>query len=124
MKNNISISDSEWQIMQALWETPNMTLKEIARRVEGAGWSYTTVRTLVNRLADKGVIGADKSVSNNFKYYPVAVEGDCKKKEVKNLLDRVFNGSAGMLISMLTKDSNLSEQEQRELEAIISKIDK
>lgn len=122
--SNISISDSEWKIMKVLWEAPNITLKEIAGRVGECGWSYTTVRTLVNRLADKGVIDADKSVANNFKYYPVAVEEACKIKEVKSFLEKVFNGSAGMLISALTKDSNLSEEEQKKLRSIIDKIDK
>lgn len=122
--SNISISDSEWKIMKILWDTPNITLKEIAGRVGESGWSYTTVRTLVNRLADKGVIDADKSVSNNFKYYPIAVEEECKIKEVRSFLEKVFDGSAGMLISALTKDSNLSDEEQKELRSIIDKIDR
>lgn len=121
---NISISDSEWQIMKVLWETPNITLKEIAGKVSECGWSYSTIRTLVNRLADKGVIAADKSIANNFKYYPLALEDECKSKEVRNFLKKVFNGSAGMLISALTKDSDLSEEEQKELKIIIDKIDK
>ncbi|MHC1724347.1 MAG: BlaI/MecI/CopY family transcriptional regulator [Aminipila sp.] len=121
---NMSISDSEWKIMKVLWEAPNITLKEIATRVAECGWSYTTVRTLVNRLADKGAINADKSVANNFKYYPIATEEACKIKEVKSFLEKVFNGSAGMLISALTKDSNLTEEEQKELRSIIDKIGK
>ncbi len=122
--SNFSISDSEWKIMKVLWEAPNITLKEIAARVSECGWSYTTVRTLVNRLADKGAIGADRSVANNFKYYPIAVEEVCKIREVKSFLERVFDGSAGMLISTLAKDSNLSEEEQKELIGIIDKMDK
>lgn len=121
--SNFSISDSEWKIMKILWETPNITMKEIAGRAGENGWGYTTVRTLVNRLAEKGAIDADKSVSNNFKYYPVAVEEECKIKEVRSFLEKVFDGSAGMLISALTKDSNLSEEEQKELRSIIEKID-
>lgn len=121
--SNISISDSEWQIMKVIWETPNITLKEISGRVSNCGWSYTTIRTLVKRLADKGAIAADKSVANNFKYYPLIIEEECKTKEMKSFLERVFDGSAGMLISALAKDSNLSKEEQKKLKNIIDKID-
>lgn len=122
-EDNVNISDSEWQIMKVLWQFPNSTLKEIAAKVTDCGWSYTTVRTLVNRLAGKGIIGADKSVPKNFRYYAIAAEQECKVKEVRSLLEKVFNGSAGMLISALVKDADLSESEQKELEAIISKIE-
>jgi len=121
--DNITISDSEWKIMKVLWNSPYMTLKEIAGKVTTTGWSYTTVRTLVNRLADKGVVAADKSIANNFKYYPVAAEEECKIKEVKSFLEKVFDGSAGMLISALAKDSNLSEEERKNLKSIIDKIE-
>ncbi|QHI72995.1 BlaI/MecI/CopY family transcriptional regulator [Aminipila terrae] len=120
---NISISDSEWKIMKVLWEYPNITLKEIAGRTKECGWGYSTVRTLVNRLADKGAINADKGVPNNFKYYPVVGEEECKIKEVKSFLEKVFDGSASMLISTLVKDSELSDEEQKKLRDIIDKMD-
>ena len=124
MSKEINISDSEWQIMRAIWEKPNMTLKEIAESTKDCGWSYTTIRTMVNRLCDKGIICADKSICNNFKYYAVVLEEECKIKEVKSFLNKVFDGSASLLVSMLAKDSKLSDKEQEELMNIISKMDK
>ncbi|QAT43359.1 BlaI/MecI/CopY family transcriptional regulator [Aminipila luticellarii] len=125
MRNSsMSISDSEWKIMKILWDSPHITLKEIAGKAGGSGWSYTTVRTLVNRLAEKGAIAADKSAANTFRYYPVAVEEECQMKEVKSLLRKVFDGSASMLVSALAKDSDLSEREREELRSIIDKMDK
>ncbi len=119
----MKISESEWQVMKVLWETPNLTMKEIAASLDRVDWSYTTVRTLVNRLSDKGALRADRSVSHNFKYSPAVSEDECQKKEVRSLLARVFNGSVSMLVSTLTKDSNLSEEEQRELMNLIEKMD-
>lgn len=124
IKKNINISDSEWKIMKILWESPNLTLRQIDSSLPESEWSYTTVRTLVTRLLDKGAIGADRSIANNFKYYPIVSESACKNKEVKSFLERVFDGSAGMLVSSLTRDSNLSEEEQKTLLDIIEKMDK
>lgn len=119
---NVSISESEWKIMKVLWEKPERTLKEIAAALKDTDWSYTTIRTLVTRLMEKGAIAADKS-SGNFKYYPVISENECKGKEINRFLSRVFDGSVSMLVSTLTRDSNLTEQEQKELMSIIEKMD-
>lgn len=119
---NLNISDSEWKVMKILWQKPNMTLREIAAGLEETDWGYTTIRTLVTRLMEKGAISADKK-STNFIYFPMVSEDECKNKEVNSFLSRVFDGSISMLISTLTKDSNLTEEEQKELMNIIDKIE-
>lgn len=120
---NISISDAEWKVMKVLWEKPDLTLRQISSGLEDTKWSYTTIRTLVTRLMDKGAISADRMSTNNFKYYPVISESECQKKEVNNFLAKVFDGSISMLVSTLTKDSNLTEEEQKELMNIIEKME-
>lgn len=120
---NLSISESEWKVMKILWEKPNLTLKEIAASLDETDWSYTTIRTLVTRLAEKGAIEANKKSPNNFLYYPAVSENECKLKEMNRFLSRVFDGSVSMLVSTLTKDSNLTEEEQKELMSIIEKMD-
>ena len=122
-KKNINISDSEWKIMQILWTEPELTLREIYDRIGDSSWSYTTVRTLVSRLSEKGAIAADKKSAKNFRYYPAVSESECKNKEVKNFLNRVFDGSAKMMMASLTKESSLSEKEQQELLALIDKME-
>ncbi len=119
---NVSISESEWKIMKVLWEKPELTLKEIAASLEDTDWSYTTIRTLVTRLMEKGAVTADKS-SSNFRYFPAVPENECKRKEVSRFLSRVFDGSVSMLVSTLTKDSNLTEEERKELMNIIEKME-
>jgi Predicted transcriptional regulator len=120
---NMNISESEWKVMKILWDKPNLTLHGISSRLEDTGWSYTTIRTLVTRLMEKGAISADKKATNNFIYYPVISENECKNKEVNRLLSRVFDGSVSMLVSTLTKDSNLTEEEQKKLMSIIEKME-
>lgn len=117
------ITDAEWQIMRVLWHQSPISLKEIVEELKKKkNWSNTTVRTLVVRLMEKGFIEADKSTSN-FKYYPLVQKEECQVKEAKNLIDTVFEGSIGMLITAFTKQSKLSEKEQEELQRIIDKIE-
>lgn len=121
-EKNITISESEWKVMRILWEKPELTLKEIASGLEETDWSYTTIRTLVTRLLEKGAINADRTASN-FKYSPMVTENECRRKEVNRFLARVFDGSVSMLVSTLTRDSNLTEEEQKELMSIIEKME-
>lgn len=121
-KKTISISDSEWKVMKVLWKKPKLTLRQIFENLTDTDWSYTTVRTLVTRLSDKGAILADKSEAKNFKYSPAVSESECKTKEVKNFIAKVFDGSASLLISNMAKESNLSEDEQKKLMELIEKM--
>lgn len=118
-----NISESEWKIMKVLWKKPNITLKEIAENLKNTGWSYTTIRTLVNRLLEKGAVDADKTSVSTFKYFPVALENECKELEVKSFLSRVFDGSAAMMMTALVNGGGLSEKEAEKLKAIIEQMD-
>ena len=118
----ISITESEWKVMEVLWERSPVSLKEILSVLKAkTPWSTTTVRTLLVRLMDKGAVEADKTTTN-FKYYPLIEKEVCQIQETKNLLDRVFNGSVGALVSTLVKESDLTEEERKDLLNIISKM--
>lgn len=118
-----SISDSEWKVIEMLWKQPNSTVSDVVKNLKHTGWSYSTIKTMVNRLTDKGFVEVDKKVKNSFKYKAIVKEQDSKVLETKNFLQRVFDGSVFMLVSTLAKDSNLTGKEQEELMRMISKME-
>lgn len=129
---HIAISDAEWVIMKALWDAADeksepgssrMTLRQIADAVADHGWGYSTVRTMVGRLAEKGAVEADRSNPGSFCYYPAVSEADCRSQEVKSFLNRVFDGSARLLVSALVEDKGLTKEEEETLLAIIDKME-
>ncbi|MBR4411957.1 MAG: BlaI/MecI/CopY family transcriptional regulator [Firmicutes bacterium] len=123
---HITISDAEWAIMKALWEAETsggLTLRQIADAVADHGWGYSTVRTMVGRLAEKGAIEADRSNPGSFHYYAAVSEEVCRRQEVKSFLNRVFDGSAKLLVSALVEDRGLTKEEEETLLAIIDKME-
>src|SRR5206468_1477883 len=53
------ISDAEWQVMQVVWERKAATAAEVIAALAGrTGWQHRTIRTLLARLVDKGVLAA------------------------------------------------------------------
>lgn len=122
MKGNISIAETEWKVMELLWKEQKLTIGDIKKGLEDTGWSDSTVKTLVRRLVQKGAVKADDSLGQ-FRYSPMVSEGECKRKETKNLIDRIYNGSVKMLMANLVSDSNLTEEEAEQLFEIIDKME-
>lgn len=118
-----NISEAEWKVMECLWRNNSLTLKQISEELTDSKWSYTTIRTMVTRLMEKGIIAADKSSTSNFKYYAVAPEKECKLEETKSFLKRVFAGSISSMVATLAKQENLSKEEVAELKKIIENME-
>ena len=53
MRQRISISESEWQVMKVLWGEAPRTLPEILDSLRDTGWSKTTIQTYLARLVKK-----------------------------------------------------------------------
>lgn len=122
MKKDISIADTEWKVMEVLWREPMLTIGEIRNRLSDTAWSDSTIKTLVRRLTQKGALKIDDT-EGQFRYCPAVSETECKRKETKNLVDRIYHGSVKLLMANLVSDSNLSEEETKQLMDIIDKMD-
>lgn len=122
MKQNISIAETEWNVMELLWHIPNLTIGEIKQGLSHTKWSESTIKTLVRRLVQKGVLSADNS-SGQFVYCPLVTEEDCKRKETRHFLSRIYHGSVKMLMANLASESKLTEEETRQLMEIIEKME-
>ena len=122
MKKDISISETEWKILEVLWKKPMQTIGDIKEELLENEWSDSTVKTLVRRLVQKGAVGYSGE-KGHFKYYPVAVESECKLKETKCLINRIYNGSVKMLMANLASQSSLTEEETQKLMDIIDKME-
>lgn len=119
-KNNIS--ESEWKILEILWSKPGLLIGEIRDALSDSGWSYSTIKTLVARLANKNILRTEETPKGR-QYYPNVDEAESKRNETRSFLDRIYNGSVKMMFSNLVKDSHLSENETEELMSLIDKME-
>ncbi len=123
MRKEINITESEWNVMEILWNTEFATIGDIKRALSDTNWSDSTIKTLVRRLVAKKAVAIndDEAV---FRYYPLISQQDCQKKETKSFINRVYEGSVSMLVTNLVADSNLNEKEREELLELIEKMEK
>lgn len=117
----MQLNSSEWKVMNALWRKHPATAREILGAMPSDNaWAYTTVKTLLARLVEKGAIRESKQ-GNASVYVPVLEQGQARSDAVTHLLDRVFEGTTASLVQHLLADRRLSRRDRDELAAMLEK---
>lgn len=118
MESNVSISESEWQVMKVIWNESPLTLQDILIKLKYTGWSTTTIQTYLARLVKKKALITERQ-GKGYLYYAAISEAECQIKESKTFLSRVYNGSLVGMVSGFVKSGNLSDDELAELKKLI-----
>lgn len=113
--NTTRISDAEWKVMQVVWEKHPITAAEILAALSGdVPWKDRTVKTLINRLLNKGVLGYEKQ-GKAYIYHPLVSREASIGWETQGFLDRVFGGSLKPMLAHFVDQEALSKEDVREL---------
>ena len=109
------ISASELEVMQVLWEAGDaLPLTEIRKSLQSRfDWSDPTVKTLIRRLCDKGVIKQEKR--SVFYYLPCLTREEYNAWAAGDMVNRLFKGSAQDLVAALVKGNELKYEDIEEL---------
>lgn len=119
MKNVIKLQPSEWIIMEKLWENNPQTIMQLYHELEDEpGWSKSTVNTLLGRMVKKEIIFYREGTKAK-QYYPNINRNDAAIAETESLLERVYKGSVGMMLSTLIRNNNLNDEDIKELYQIL-----
>lgn len=123
MKQEIHVTNSEWYVMNCLWEEHLLTLMQLVHILnEQMGWSKSTCATMVRRMAEKNLIGYKENGKTKY-FFPNVKKEDVVVQETKNFLQRIYNGSVGMMMNTLIHQNGLSEQDIKELREILKKAE-
>ena len=108
-------NDSEWLVMRRLWQSAPATVRDVLESLEGeTGWAYSTVKTVLQRLADKGAVEVEKRGNVSW-FTPRVAEERAQRTALRSLLDRVFGGNVGGLVQHLADDQQLSDADRQQL---------
>ena len=113
------IADSEWRVMQVLWEHSPQTANEVVNALSGqVKWKSRTIKTLISRLVKKGAV---KVTEEGYRYrYSAAVdESTCIRSETKSFVRRVYQGTMKPALAAFLEDADLSDQEIDALQKLL-----
>ena len=114
------ISESEWSVMEALWESSPQTASELTKTLRPTmNWAENTVRTLLTRLMDKGALKTAENASGTRTYLPAVKRESCVLAEGVSFMQRIFGGAAKPLLVHFAQNSKLTAEEVRELKKIL-----
>ena len=116
----MKLSDAEWQVMNALWKQYPATAREIADHLpDDVQWAYTTIKTLLARLAVKEAVSEHKR-GNVSIYEPLVSLKKARRTALRSFLDQAFGGGIEPLLNFLAEERKLTAKDRSELAKIIN----
>jgi BlaI family penicillinase repressor len=118
-KTSTELTTAEWTLMKAIWEEEPCTAPEIQQKLrKQTNWTYSTVRTLMDRMVAKGLLRAEKS--RNLTLYRSAItRAQAQRSELLYALKHAFNGALTPMVQCLLDTAGLSDQQLEEVESLI-----
>lgn len=124
MKEEVKVTNSEWYVMNCLWEKRPLSLMQLVSLLkESAGWSKSTSATMVRRMTEKELIGYEENGKTKY-FFPKVDKQDVVVQETRDFLQRIYDGSVGMMMSALVRQDDLSSEDIQELQEILKAAEK
>jgi BlaI family transcriptional regulator, penicillinase repressor len=118
-KARTELTEAEWAIMKAVWENEPCTAPDIREKLRRqTRWTYSTVRTLMDRMVGKGLLTAGKAQHPTI-YRSAVTREQAQRGEVFYALKHAFNGALTPMVQCLLDTGDLSPDELSELESLI-----
>jgi BlaI family transcriptional regulator, penicillinase repressor len=123
MDKTAAISEAESLVMEVLWEAGEpVAAEQVASALVSAhDWQEATVKSLLNRLLNKGAIAAERD-GRRYLYSAILQREQWIGSESKSMLDRLFGGRVAPLVAHFGKHRALSKTDIAELKKLIEEL--
>jgi predicted transcriptional regulator len=123
MNQPATISDAESRVMDQLWQRAPQTAEELAAALGSTqAWHPSTVKTLLNRLLQKGAVTAERD-GRRFLYSPSLARDTWLGSQSVSLVDRLFGGHLAPLVAQFASQRKLSQTDIAALKALLDQHD-
>lgn len=111
----------EWDLMNRIWHRRSVTVADVHRYfLKERGWSYNTVKTMMQRLVKKGYLLCDDS-QRAHTYSPAVSRRRVVRRTLAEALDRILDDGFDPLVAYAAKRRNLSDEEIEQLRELLEK---
>lgn len=116
----MKLTESEWTVMNAVWELTPASARDVHERLEPqTEWAYSTVKTILSRLDEKGALVARRR-TNRLVFEPKLTRAQARKHAVRTLVDAAFDSSAFALAQYLLAHSSISACDREQLAGMLA----
>jgi BlaI family transcriptional regulator, penicillinase repressor len=119
-KPAVELTEAEWSVIKAVWESEPCTAPAIQEKLfKPTGWTYSTVRTLMDRMVAKRVLKAKKQGKLTI-YHSAVTRRQAQHGELFYTLKHAFNGALTPMVQCLLESRDLDAAELEQLESMIA----
>lgn len=120
-KNLQELSKAEWVVMNACWELGQATARQVYERTsEARQWDYQTVKTMLDRVAEKGYLKRHK-LGPLCLYDPAVSHSKVTRLAVQNFVGTVLGNAVAPLFAHLANNNKLTDDDIARLKELIEK---
>lgn len=116
------LSRSEWKVMNLCWRLGGATARQVFDQMERTGRSYQTIKTLLDRVTEKGFLKV-KKLSHICVYHPVRSRKEAVAEAVREFVDEVLDNQIAPLYLHLAERPGLDEDELEQLRALLDEME-
>src|SRR5262245_9310849 len=114
-----ALTDAEARVMAVLWERQTASVADVVTALKKKRVvSYSTVQTILRILEDKGYVTHAK-VARAFIYRPRVDERRARRRALRHLMTRLFNGSPSLLVLNVLEDDQIDAEELSRVKKLI-----
>ena len=120
-KPSAGLTDVESEVMAVLWRLRQASVQDVVTAMNDTrAVTYSTVQTMLRILEAKGYLTHEK-VARAFVYRPVVDEGQARRRALRHLVRRLFEGSPSLLVLNILEDEDLKPAEREQLRKLIER---
>ena len=118
-KRSPAPTDAEARVLSVLWQKQSATVGDVVNVLKKTrAVSYSTVQTILRILEEKGYVAHEK-VARAFVYRPVVDEQQARRRALRHLIRRLFDGSPSLLVLNVLDDEDMDPGELKRLKKMI-----
>ena len=111
------------EVLHHVWDLGEATVTDVRERIlEDRDVAYTTIMTVMKKLAEKGYLTYHKE-GRSYVYEPAQQPNEVQHSLLQRLMEKVFNGSPSALVQTLVQREDLSDAERHEILDIIDALE-
>jgi len=112
-----SFTDRELDIMSVIWREGSGTVTEVRERLTDE-LAYTSVLKIMQILEDKGALRHEPE-GRAYRYFSIASSAAAGDRAINRILDKIFHGSAELLLARLVSDPKISHEDIQRMRKLL-----
>ncbi|MBN2456455.1 MAG: BlaI/MecI/CopY family transcriptional regulator [Sedimentisphaerales bacterium] len=118
-KKTNALTEAEWQVIQVVWDNEPCAAPEVQEKLQhNRGWSYSTVKTMMDRMTTKGFLKT-RRMRNLILYQSAIKKSEAQRREIMTTIKRAFNGALTPMMQFLLDNNQLSKKQIKQLEEML-----